>query len=118
MADYSPTQAMMSKMKTAKTNQLRSEQSPANQRLGNWFMQNLQALIYSLGQLWRKPLASLLTASVIGIALTLPVGFYALLSNADTVTRSWGGAIEITAFLQQDLAPASLETTDAAPATR
>ena len=56
-----------------------------------------------MGQLWRKPLGSLLTASVIGIALTLPAGFYTLLSNAETVTRDWGGAIEITAFLQPGL---------------
>ena len=72
-------------------------------RLQAWILQNLQALISSLGQLWRKPLGSVLTAAVIGISLTLPAGFYVLLNNAEQLTERWDGSVKLTVFLRQDV---------------
>ena len=68
-----------------------------------WILQHLQAFIASLGQLFRNPIASLLTASVIGIALALPTGFYVILENARQVTSGWEGSIQVTAFLKLDV---------------
>lgn len=88
--------------------------SAANQfkrRVMNWLMSHLQAMVFSLGQLWRRPLSSLLTAAVIGIALTLPTGFYVLLQNAEQLIQDWDGTIEISAFLvktEQSQAPEEL----------
>ena len=68
-----------------------------------WLLQHVQAFIFSLGQLCRSPLASLLTASVIGISLALPAGFYVILENTQRITAGWEGSVQITAFLKMDV---------------
>ena len=69
-----------------------------------WFLHHVQAFFFSLGQLCRNPLASLLTAAVIGISLALPAGFYVILENTQRVTSGWEGSVQITAFLKMDVA--------------
>lgn len=69
----------------------------------NWALQHLQAFFFSLGQLCRNPIASFLTASVIGISLALPAGFYVILENTRQITAGWEGSVEITAFLKIDV---------------
>lgn len=71
--------------------------------LGSWLLQHSHCFIFSLGQLCRNPLASLLTAAVIGIALALPAGFYVALDNARRVTAGWEGSVQITAFLKMEV---------------
>jgi cell division transport system permease protein len=71
-----------------------------------WFLQHVQAFIFSLGQLCRNPVASLLTASVIGISLALPAGFYVILENTRRVSSGWEGTVQITAFLKTDVSAA------------
>ena len=68
-----------------------------------WALQHLQACIFSLGQFCRNPLASLLTASVIGISLALPAGFFVILDNAIRITSGWESSVQITAFLESDI---------------
>jgi cell division transport system permease protein len=68
-----------------------------------WLLQHLQANIFSLGQLCRNPIASFLTAAVIGISLALPAGFFIILENTRHITAGWGGSVEITAFLKMDV---------------
>jgi cell division transport system permease protein len=68
-----------------------------------WFFLHVQSFVYSLGQYCRNLLTSILTTAVIGISLALPGGFYLLLENAQQVTSDWDGAIQITAFLKQDI---------------
>ncbi len=94
----------------SKTNTIHPGKPQFDQRISAWFLHNLQALIFSLGQLWRKPFSSLLTAAVIGIALTLPTGFYVLLTNAERLTQDWGGSIEITAFLQHSTSQGTVQS--------
>ncbi len=68
--------------------------------LNIWIQQHLQAFFFSLGQLYRYPFSSLLTAAVIGIALALPTGFYLGLENARLVSSGWDDTVHITAFLK------------------
>jgi len=68
-----------------------------------WLLQHVQAFISSLGQLCRSPVASLLTAAVIGISLALPAGFYVILENTQRITAGWEGTVQITAFLKMDV---------------
>ena len=65
-----------------------------------WFTQHVQACIFSLGQLYKNPLGSLMTTAVIGISLALPACFYVLLENANRLAGSWDGAVQITLFLK------------------
>ena len=64
-----------------------------------WLLRHLQVFFASLGQLWRTPLATLLTALVIAIALALPGGLHLLLKN---VTQLGGGPDEarLSLYLQ------------------
>ncbi len=64
-------------------------------------MQHAQACVFSLGQLWKNPLNALLTTAVVGIALSLPAGFYLLLENFQRVASSWDNGAEITLFMKQ-----------------
>ena len=64
-------------------------------------MQHAQACVFSLGQLWKNPINSLLTTVVVGIALSLPAGFYLLLENFQRVASGWDDGAEITLFMKQ-----------------
>lgn len=86
-----------------KSSNFNADKQQLGNRLNAWLVQNLQALISSLGQLWRKPLSSILTAAVIGISLTLPAGFYVLLNNTQSLTQSWGGSVQLTVFLKTEI---------------
>ena len=68
-----------------------------------WLLAHAQACIFSVGQLFRSPIGSLLTVAVIGISLALPAGFYLLLVNAQQVTSGWGGSAQISLFMKLDL---------------
>jgi cell division transport system permease protein len=70
-----------------------------SRRLQAWLTRHLQTFFYTLGLLARAPLASFLTAAVIGMALALPAGLYVLLNNVQDATRGWDGSNEISLFL-------------------
>lgn len=69
----------------------------------NYLLRHLQVMLFSLGQLWRQPLSSLMTVAVIGIALALPAGLFVLLQNLNHVSSEWDDANQISLFLEQDL---------------
>jgi len=71
----------------------------------NYLLRHLQVMLFSLGQLWRQPLSTLMTIIVIGIALALPAGLYVLLDNIEEVSDQWDDATQISLFLQQDVFP-------------
>jgi cell division transport system permease protein len=64
---------------------------------------HLQALVGSLGRLVRNPLATLLTLLVIAVALALPAALRLLVSNAQTATGNFAGAIELSVYLKTDV---------------
>lgn len=65
--------------------------------------QHARDLVDSLGRIWRAPVASLLTASVIGITLVLPAALHLVFSNLDALSYSWEGAVRASLFLSDDL---------------
>lgn len=69
----------------------------------NYLLRHLQVMLFSLGRLWRQPVASLMTVTVIGIALVLPAGLYVLSQNMTSLSNRWDSASQITLFLQQDV---------------
>lgn len=68
-----------------------------------WLVRHAQTLLYSLGQLARAPVATAMTAAVIGIALALPAGLYAALENARVLARGWDAGIELSLYLDPEL---------------
>jgi len=78
--------------------------------LKNHLLRHLQVMLFSLGQLWRQPISSLMTIIVIGIALALPAGLYVLLHNVDKVSNQWDDATQISLFLEKNISPDHAET--------
>lgn len=75
-------------------------------RVNAYFTHHLWVLVSSLGGLWRTPLATLMTAAVIGIALALPAGLHVLLQNVQQLSTGWEGTAQMSLFLK----PAVSET--------
>lgn len=75
-----------------------------------YLAQHARAFSYSLGQLWRAPAATLMTAAVIGIALALPTALYFVLEHAQQVSAGWKGGAQITLFLKQEVSDEAART--------
>ena len=71
--------------------------------IGSYFIRHAQVFFYSLGQLWRAPLSTLMTCMVIGIALALPVGMHTLLKNAQQLSHGWESTAQISVFLKKSI---------------
>jgi cell division transport system permease protein len=74
-------------------------------RIQAYGINHLHVFFASLGRIWRAPFASLMTASVIGIALALPAGFYTLLQNLQQLSGGWDGAARISLYLKDKVEP-------------
>lgn len=66
-------------------------------------LQHVQVCLYSLGQLWRSPLATLMTAAVIGIALALPIGLQVALQNVQILGADDDRGGDVSLFLKQQV---------------
>jgi cell division transport system permease protein len=86
-----------------------NKQRPRGQ-LNTYFTHHLWVLVSSLGQLWRTPLATLMTAAVIGIALALPAGLHVLLQNVQQLSIGWEGSTQMSLFLKQSVAEKRIQS--------
>jgi len=68
-----------------------------------WLQEHLRVLLFSLGKLARAPLAALLTALVIAIALALPAGLFVGVRNLSAIGYSWQEALQISLFLKDSV---------------
>jgi len=68
-------------------------------RFQAYFAHHLRVSLASLGRLYAQPIATLMTAAVIAIALALPVGLYIGLTNIGQVSTGWDGSTQISLFL-------------------
>ncbi|MBT8419849.1 MAG: permease-like cell division protein FtsX [Gammaproteobacteria bacterium] len=76
--------------------------APLKRILRKWAAWHLQVIFSSIGKLAETPLTTLMTASVIGIALALPAGLYVLLENAQEISHGWEDTAQISLFLKID----------------
>jgi cell division transport system permease protein len=77
---------------------MRSNPKKSN-RLRAYFSHHLRVSLASLGRLYAQPIATLMTTTVIAIALALPVGLYIGLANIGQVSTGWDGSTQISLFL-------------------
>ena len=80
------------------------------QLLRNYFVRHVQVALNSLGRLYRSPLASLMTAAVIGIALALPSGLYLLTGNLQRLSTQWDGSASFSVFLHKTVSLQQTQT--------
>ena len=71
--------------------------------LSSYFLRHIQVFFYSLGQLSRTPVSTLMTCMVIGIALALPTGLHTLLKNAQQLSGGWESTAQISVFLNKNI---------------
>ena len=71
--------------------------------LRSYFLRHIQVFFYSLGQLSRAPVSTLMTCMVIGIALALPAGLHTLLKNAQQLSGGWESTAQISVFLNKNI---------------
>ena len=68
-----------------------------------WMRHHRLSAADSLYRVLDKPLSSVLTWLVIGIALALPVGLNVALDNVDHLSSAWDSPAQISLFLREDL---------------
>lgn len=81
-----------------------SQQSVVSARIRNYFGLHFHILMSSLSQLGRTPVASFMTAAVIGIALALPAAVHVFLNKLQAVSNVWQESTQITVFLKKGVA--------------
>jgi cell division transport system permease protein len=74
----------------------------------NWLLVHLDTLLESLARLARQPVASALNVIVIGIALSLPAGFYLGLSNLQMFSRQLSSDPQLSIFMTLDASTAEV----------
>jgi cell division transport system permease protein len=83
----------------------RSERSHAR-RFGGWREHHGWSLTASLRRLGGRPLGTLMTVAVLGLALALPLAFYLLLANVQSMGGTLGRNPAISVFLKDGQASA------------
>src|SRR5581483_1522314 len=78
-------------------------------RLKTYLARHAQVLVYSVGQLRRTPLASLMTVAVIGITLALPSVLYLAIDQLQRLSRGWDAGGQISLFLKHDVTDAAAQ---------
>ena len=68
-----------------------------------WLTRHLQVALESLGRLSRTPLPTVMTVSVIAIALALPAGLYVITRNLGALSEVWSETAAISLFLKTDV---------------
>jgi cell division transport system permease protein len=74
----------------------------------NWLLVHLDTLRESLARLARQPVASALNVVVIGIALSLPAGFYLGLNNLQAFSRQLSSDPQVSIFMAIDAGAAEV----------
>ncbi len=98
-------------------NRSRVERSPPSP-IEIWLLRHLQTFLASLGRLSAAPFATLLTSSVIGIALALPMGMFVLLSGVNQLAEGWEISAGITMFMKKEVSDRRVAELGAALRTR
>jgi cell division transport system permease protein len=73
--------------------------------VGAYFDRQAQTLVGSLGRIAEAPVAFLMTMTVIGIAVALPLCLYVFLQNARQAVAGWNDAFELSVYLSKSTTP-------------
>ncbi|MBO1256957.1 permease-like cell division protein FtsX [Alteromonas sp. 5E99-2] len=79
------------------------------QRIIMFFVSHIRQAVGSLGELWRQPMASLMTVAVLGLSITLPGTLYIMVKNIEKMTAGWDQAAEISLFLSPQTSSSSAQ---------
>ena len=81
--------------------QLNRSKLPFTGRIVMFFIRHIQQAMASMVELWRNPMSSIMTMAVLGVSLSLPAALQVLVKNAESITRSWDSAAQISLFIDE-----------------
>ena len=81
----------------------------------NWLLAHFDTLRESLVRLARQPFATGLNVIVIGIALSLPVGFYLGIDNLQAFSRQLSSDPQVSIFMAMDASQADVSAVERRP---
>ncbi len=73
--------------------------------MSDWFYLHGRAFVQALRRLVSQPVGTVLSALVVGIALSLPAAGYVMLDNVALLARGVSGTPEISLFMAQEASP-------------
>lgn len=91
------------RIKRAPASKARPQQPKSKALKGGWQEQWRYAWRGTLSDMWRQPLATLLTVMVIAISLTLPSVCYMVWKNVSQAAEQWYPAPQLTLYLSKTL---------------
>jgi cell division transport system permease protein len=77
--------------------------------LSNWVARHGHAFFSSAGHLARHAVPTLLTAAVMGVALSLPLALQVLVSNVRGATGDFSGAVGMSIYFKMDVSPQKVQ---------
>lgn len=80
-----------------------------NSRFKAYLLHHVRVFISSLGELTRSPIASMMTITVIAIALALPSGMYLLLHNVNQISADWDSSAQMSLFIKTNVSKRKVE---------
>ncbi|TNE76085.1 MAG: cell division protein FtsX [Gammaproteobacteria bacterium] len=80
----------------------RKGQAPWRQQADSYLNHHRKVAADSARRLWRTPVASFMTWTVMGVALALPVALLLLLTSLEGVSAGWESSARVTAYLKLD----------------
>lgn len=80
-----------------------------NSPLKAYFLHHARVFVSSLGELTRRPIASMMTITVIAIALALPSGMYLFLHNVNQISADWDSSAQMSLFIKNNVSQRKVE---------
>ena len=68
-----------------------------------WCVLHVSTCVAALGRLARQPFATLMTLLVIAVTLALPAAMHLVVKNAQSISRSWGNALDFSIYLSSEV---------------
>jgi len=88
----------------------RTSRSPLKQQASSYFGHHRKVARDSARRLWQAPVASMMTWTVMGVALALPVALMLLLASLQGVSAGWESSARVTAYLAEEVTLDQAET--------
>lgn len=80
-----------------------------NSPLKAYFLHHARVFVSSFGELTRRPIASMMTITVIAIALALPSGMYLFLHNVNQISADWDSSAQMSLFIKNNVSKQKVE---------
>ena len=92
-----------SESKPARRKKASSQSEKRNNPMGSYLLRHLQNFLGTLGRICRHPVSSLMTMSVIGIALALPAALYVVVENGRAIVGGWDSVADLSVYLDRQV---------------